>query len=391
MEGYIERELKDLFEKLSKVYNIISIVGARQSGKTTFLKQTMKNYNASYILFDDPDARDLFDEDIKKFESQYLEGYELSVLDEIQYCKDAGRKLKYLADKGKKLWITSSSEIILSKKILSYLVGRVSILRLFPFSITEFLRAKNQKEINKKILERIVWEHLNYGGYPKVVMTNDIEIKKTILRDIYETMILKDVAKTFSIEDLKSLENLVRYMASNTGNIFSYNKVSNQLDISFQTIKKYLGALEKSYLILRISPFYTNKTKEIIKQPKIYFLDTGLRNVISKEFSDDVGGQVFENYICSEITKFGKIPKYWLTKTHQEVDFIIEKDKDIIPIEVKVKCVNKKISKGLHSFISTYKPKKAVIIFYKGEKRKININNCEVIFTDLLGLKKIIC
>ncbi|MGF3584228.1 MAG: AAA family ATPase, partial [Thermoplasmatota archaeon] len=82
----------------------------------------MENFKSTYIFFDDPDVRSLFDEDVKKFELQYLNGYDFSVLDEVQSCENAGRKLKYLVDSGRKLWITSSSEVILGKEILSYLV-----------------------------------------------------------------------------------------------------------------------------------------------------------------------------------------------------------------------------------------------------------------------------
>src|SRR3989338_3563551 len=142
---YQERELKESFEKVASVYPIVAIVGARQAGKTTFLKERMKTTSSTYLLFDDPDVRNLFEEDIKRFDKQFMEGKDVSILDEVQYCKDAGRNLKYLADTQKKLWITASSEIILGKKVLSYLVGRVSILKLYPFSLQEFLNFKQQK------------------------------------------------------------------------------------------------------------------------------------------------------------------------------------------------------------------------------------------------------
>ena len=93
---FVEREIKGKFDGILKFYGIISLVGARQSGKTTFLKERMKGFNSTYISFDDPDVKGLFDEDIKKFEKQYMEGFEISILDEVQYCKDAGIKLKYL-------------------------------------------------------------------------------------------------------------------------------------------------------------------------------------------------------------------------------------------------------------------------------------------------------
>ena len=216
---YIERDIRDKFDKIFKNYNMIAVVGARQAGKTTFLKKQMERFKSSYVLFDDPDARTLFEEDIKKFEIQFLEDFDLSVLDEIQYCRDAGRNLKYLVDTNRKLWITSSSEVLLAKEILSYLVGRISIIKLYPFSYHEFLKSKGQKETTSSINQRMIWEHMIYGGYPKVVLTKDIEMKKTILRDLYETMLLKDVARTFSIEDIRSLEEFSKYLALSIGNI----------------------------------------------------------------------------------------------------------------------------------------------------------------------------
>lgn len=376
---YIERNLAKTFDKLVGAYSIISLVGARQSGKTTFLKEHAKNKRASYLLFDDPDIRNLFEEDVKKFEKQYIEGFDVAILDEVQYCKNAGRNLKYLADTGKKLWLTASSETILSKEVLSYLVGRVSVLRLYPFSLSEFLTAKGQNSFTKQMLERNIWEHITFGGYPKSIMVEDIELKKTILRDLYETMVLKDIARTFSIQDINSLEEFTKYLSLNIGNLISYEVISSDLKISFFTVKKYLDAIEKSYLILRVKPFFTNKLKELIKQPKIYFIDTGLRNSISKTFEPNFDGKLFENYVLSELLKIGYLPKYWRSKSKAEVDFIIEDGNDIIPIEVKLSSPDS-YGRSLYSFIDTYKPKRAFVVFYKGEYKKSKIGNCSVEF-----------
>lgn len=387
---YIEREIKDKFTKLLKVYPIIAIVGARQSGKTTFLKEQIKALNTSYLSFDDPDVRALFDSDIKKFENQFIMGKEFTVLDEVQYCKDPGIKLKYLADKGEKILLTSSSEILLSKDVLSYLVGRVSILRLYPFSIHEFFNAKAQKELTENILERHIWEHITYGGYPKVVIIEDIELKKTILKDLYETMILKDITKTFSLGDIQSLEEFAKYLSINIGNLLSYENITKNIRLSFQTIKKYINAMEKSYLIARVPPFYTNKNKEITKQPKIYFIDTGLRNIITNNFALQLEGKLFENYVYLELIKLGFYPKYWRTKAKAEIDFIIEKDNEIIPIEVKLHANPEKIERNLRSFILSYKPKKALIISYKTLGKKLKLNNCLIHFINVHKLKDIL-
>ncbi len=387
---YVEREIKNRFEKVAAVYPIVALVGARQAGKTTFLKEQAKRLNSSYLLFDDPDIRNLFEDDVKKFEVQYVDGQEISILDEVQYCEGAGQKLKYLADKGKKMWITASSEVILGTEVLLYLVGRVSIVRLYPFSIREFLESKGQKAPAKQALDRNIWEHITYGGYPKAVSAEDIELKTTILRDLYDTMVLKDIARTFSIEDIRSLEEFTKYLAVNIGGLVSYERVSNDIKISFQTIKKYLTAMEKSYLIIRVPPFYTNKTKEITKQPKIYFLDTGLRNTITKTFDTEPGGKLFENYVLSELVKIGFSPKHWRTKSKAEVDFVIEKDNEIIPIEVKLSANPDKVETSMHSFITTYKPKRAFVVTYKGAGGIKQVDNCKVEFVNILSLRKLL-
>ncbi|MBI2548959.1 ATP-binding protein [Candidatus Woesearchaeota archaeon] len=360
---YVERSIKEVFDKVKEVYMIIAVVGARQAGKTTFLKEQIKGIKAGYLLFDDPDIRELFEADIKKFELQYL-GQDLVVFDEVHYCREAGPKLKYLADSGHKIWLTSSSGIILGKDILSYLVGRVSVLKLYPFSFSEFLSAKGQKAMSNKVEKRLVWEHLTYGGYPKVILAEDNELKKIILRDLHDTMLLKDVARTFSIDDISSLEKASKYLSNNIGGILSYNSATNVLGISFPTLKKYLDALEKSYLVTLIPPYCKNKNKEISKQPKIYFIDTGMRNAVAGSFASVVDGKLFENYVLSELLKAGFSPKYWRTKAGAEVDFVIEAGEKIIPIECKLYADSAK--RSLNSFINTYGPSHAFVVNYEG-------------------------
>ncbi len=391
---YVERAIQDTFEKVLAAYNVVAVVGPRQAGKTTFLKEQMKRVknSPSYVMFDDPDVRALFEGDVKKFEKQYIEGHDVTVLDEVQYCNDAGRKLKYLADTGKKMWITSSSEVLLGRETLSYLVGRVSIVKLYPFSLREFLAFGGQKEPTGAILERNVWEHMNYGGYPKVVTTEDPETKKIILRDLYETIILKDVSMTFALEDMRTLETLVKYLAVNIGGLLSYESISRNINLSFQTLKKYLDALEKSYVIVRVPPFHTNKTKEITKQPKAYFVDTGLRNSVAKSFGAEPAGNLFENYVLLELIKLGFAPKYWRTKSNAEVDFVIEKeDGKPVPIEAKLDSEPGRIERSLHSFIDTYEPEMALVVTYKGrDKGETNVNGCRVVFTDALNMGKLL-
>lgn len=384
---YVPRDLTDEFTRRRPHYNVLAVVGPRQSGKTTFLKGEMKGTGGSYATLDDRDVRALFDEDEKMFESQFVEGHDLSVLDEVQYGEDAGRKLKYMADKGCVLWVTASSQLLLGKEILSHLVGRVTLLRLLPFSLAEFLRGKGQKAYTDDILRRMVWEHCTYGGYPKVVLTGGQENKRTILRDLYDTMLLKDVAMTFNLEDMGTLERMSKYLAINTGGSLAYGDLAASLGVSHQTVKKYLDAFERSYLVFVVPPYHTNKAKEITKQPRVYFTDTGLRNVIAGETGPELSGKVFENYVLSELWKVGTDPRYWRTKNGAEVDFVVETEGGgVIPVEVKLNSSGRKLGKGYRSFITSYGPDKGLVVYYRGEAASKRVDGCKVVFTDLPGM-----
>lgn len=146
--------------------------------------------------------------------------------------------------------------------------------------------------------------------------------------------------------------------------------------------------MEKSYLIIRIQPFYKNKLKELVKQPKLYFVDTGIRNVIAKEFftSPENKGKMFENYVLTELIKAGREVKYWQTKGGSEVDFIIQNGKELIPIEVKSKVNSSNIERGMNSFINYYKPKKAFVVFSEGKSFKLKRYGCEIRFVNIKDL-----
>jgi predicted AAA+ superfamily ATPase len=384
---YVEREIGVKFPRLCRAYGAVALVGARQAGKTTFLKHAAEGNKAAYVTFDDPDARELFESDVKRFERQYLEGAQYAILDEVHYCRNAGRDLKYLVDNGRKLRLTSSSEMLLSKEILSYLVGRISIIRLYPFSLGEFLSAKGVQEATDKALARSVAEHISYGGYPKAVLEADSDMKKTILADLYQTMLLKDVAQTFSISDMGSLESFCRYLAANAGGILSYENACTAAGISFQTVKKYLHAMEKSHVVMLSQPFFANKQKEIVKRPKAYFVDCGLRNAVARNFPAAPSGQMFENYVFTELMKAGHAPKYWRTKAGAEVDFVIEEGGRPIPVEAKLEPSEGKVESGLRAFIDSFKPPMAVVVGLKAERRMVKAGGCKVFFTDVAGLR----
>jgi predicted AAA+ superfamily ATPase len=384
---YVKRDIGHYFDKIKGLYNTIAVVGPRQSGKTTFLKKRIK-MNISYLLMDDIDVRSLFEEDVKGFENRYLRGNDVTIMDEVQVCKDAGINLKYLNDSENKMWITSSSEVLLGKEVLSYLVGRVSIVRLYPFSLSEYLRCNNYGKNDKIQVLRSIRELSSYGGYPRVALERDPELKTILLRDLYETMVLRDISKVFNINDIVALERSVKYLANMYTGQLSMENMSKDVAISFKTLRSYLTAMEKSYLIKLVKPYFTNQNKELIKQPKAYFIDNGMRNVISGNLGREMDGASFENLVFTELIKYGYEPRYWRKKTGVEVDFIIELGSEIIPIEVKLKVPEKRIESGLRSFIDQYSPKRALVVTSETDRADIEVSGTTVSFMDLVNLKE---
>jgi len=385
---YVERNITDRFSRLERIQRMVAVVGPRQAGKTTFLQHQMKGRDASYVLFDRLVVRDLFEKDVEKFEMEYLTGRELAVLDEVQYCKEAGRKLKYLVDTGSKLWLTSSSERVLAKEVLAHLVGRVVVLRLLPFDLDEFLRARGHRVMSELILEKAVWEHMLYGGYPLVVLAEDGRTKQDLLRSILETMLLKDVALTFGIDKTAELERLARYIALSVGSRVDYQAMCSTLELTYPTLKKYLDAMEKSYLTVTVLPFFRNKRSEISRQPKIYFMDPGLRNASAGRFITEPEGPAFENYVLTELLKLGHTPRYWRSKGNSEVDFVVETEDGVVPVEAKLRVVPGRVTRGLRSFITAFKPQQAFMVGYRADHGKQRMDGAQVMFTDVAGLRE---
>jgi len=259
---YVERELVKEFETYRALTRGLALTGPRQAGKTTFLRHHAPQ-NAQYLLFDDPDLADLFTNAFDQFRIKYPQ--EHLILDEIHQVPDAGRRVKYLIDTGRTVWLTDSSEQGLAP-LLGALVGRVTTFTLYPFSFAEFVTAKGGVPAER---ERFLWEHRRYGGYPRVVLAT--EERERLLHEIAETTLLKDVLASFRLSSPTSLKRLVKHLALLAGQQLSYDTLSESTGLSYRQLKEYVGALEASNLVRTVTPFFTNKQKELVKQPKIYF------------------------------------------------------------------------------------------------------------------------
>lgn len=388
---YINRFLEDKIRKYLSAKEIIAVVGPRQSGKTTLLRNIFKDLkNAFFLDFEDRETLELFNEDIKSFVELYVRKYKYLFIDEFQYAKEGGKNLKYIYDNYNiKMIISGSSVSSLSIQSIKYLVGRIFVFNLYPFSFEEFLSYKEpalykniylKRELSKPIIEKIIPyfnEFCIFGGYPRVILAKDREEKEAVLRNIYNTYFLKEIKEILNLPEDYKLSKLINALALQVGNIINYNELSDISSFNHKSLLNYLNILEKTFICLICRPFYKNKRTELMKSPKIFFLDNGFRDIVVKDFRQikyrQDKGMLYENFIASEIAKRNIDVKYWRTKSKAEVDFVIEKKNEAIPIEVKSDLKKKKITKSFASFIEKYKPKKSLILSENliGNKDKI--------------------
>ena len=183
--------------------------------------------------------------------------------------------------------------------------------------------------------------------------------KKKILENIYNTYLLKEIREVLGLSEDYHLINILKSLSLQIGEIINYNELSQLSGYNYYDLRKYLNILEKTYICGFIKPFFSNKRTELVKNPKVYFYDLGFRNVCIDNFSEERTdiGNIYENFIYSELIKKEKNIKFWNTKSKAEVDFIIEKEGKIIPIEIKSNIASEKITKSYASFIEKYKPK----------------------------------
>lgn len=373
---YIQRKLEGTILKHLRAPEIIAITGPRQSGKTTLLLHLLHDLPKTRILsFDDQETLTLFERHPKDFIAAHVEGNDYLFIDEFQYAKGGGKILKLITDHHRiKIFITGSSSIDITVQAVKYLVGRIFVFTLYPLDFQEFVSAKDASAqklfhaalkrhispLAHKILSELFEEYLLYGGYPRVVTESHTETKKIILRNIYNTYFLREVRDILGLIDDYKLQTLIKGLAVQIGDLIEYSELSRLSTFSYTSLKKYLNFLEKTYITTFVRPYYKNKRTEIVKNPKIYFLDTGFRNSVANDFRKlherPDGGALFENGLAMEFIKHEAELNFWRDKKRHEVDFVITQEGGMRrAIESKLYARKKDIEsmKVFHAFYPT--------------------------------------
>ncbi|MFQ6066744.1 MAG: ATP-binding protein [bacterium] len=423
---YFPRHLLTNLKKWIDRREIYAIKGPRQSGKTTLLKMLQdhliqeKRVNPENIVFltlEDREILDKFSRSPKEFVRTLIMHKKNErfyfLIDEFQYLVEGGQKLKLLYDlfENIKFIITGSSSLELAGKTGKFLVGRMFSFYLYQLSFEEFISLKSKQiknvyqqraklvrdfimkgkdfQIEEDIFgddfKKYFEEYALFGGYPEVVKTEDIETKRIILKNIYDTYITRDIIELLKITDITKFRTILGLLANQVGSLINYNSLTTDSQTYFKQIKHYLSILEETFIISLLRPFFTNKATELKKNPKIYFIDSGFRNYILNNFNElslrPDGGEIIENAVFTQL-KISQPDnlRYWRTLAKAEVDFIVEIGSEKIPIEVKYSYLRvPKVSRGFRNFLLQYHPKRALVLT-KGFWGELKIESSPVKF-----------
>jgi predicted AAA+ superfamily ATPase len=341
----IQRALTDrILEKIRKENKVVVIYGARQTGKTTLVKEIISRLPYRYLEINSDQRKYL--EVLASGDARKMKGLigdnELLFIDEAQRIPEAGLNLKILYDEipDVKLIVTGSSSLDLASKINEPLTGRKAVFTLYPISCLELRNTLSPFELRERLEELLV-----YGSYPEVVTRDAITGKIETIEEIGSSYLFKDVFELLELRNRDKLYDLLRLLAFQIGSEVSLNELSNSLKMSRETVENYLSLLEQTFIIFKVRGFSRNLRKEVSKMNKYFFWDTGIRNFMINNFNplsqrNDIG-QLWENFLLTERIKFlsGKGVNagkwFWRTYTGSELDYIEEKGGKLSGFEFK--------------------------------------------------------
>ena len=331
----IKRKITPYLLEMSRHFPVITILGPRQSGKTTLAKELFQNY--TYVNLEVKDAREVAINDPKAFFELYKPPV---IIDEVQRVPELLSTIQVLADASKekgRFILTGSHQPKLHEGISQSLAGRTGILKLLPFSIEELADAGISLSRD---------EYIFNGFMPRLY---DENIPPTMLYPAYcETYVERDVRQMINVSNQHAFETFLKLLAGRIGQVVNLSDLAGDIGISSTTLSSWLSVLEASYIVFRLPCYFKNFGKRLIKAPKVFFTDVGLAasllgiEKISQVARDPLLGGLFENLVVLEALKAryntGKQQPdlyYFRVQGRNEVDLIIDVNRQLIPVEIK--------------------------------------------------------
>lgn len=422
---FFDREIIEKIITELSTPDIIILLGSRQVGKTTILKMLCERFQKekrNHIFLDLDLETNL--EYFTGYESalKYIEfqGYDphkdplVLLLDEFQRVDRAGKTLKNLYDHhgNIKIIATGSSSLEINKTISESMSGRKLEFRVFPLNLREFLVFKGADKLisffdNFKIgddfpaflykeYEALAVEKLVFGSFPEIVTEADVERKGRKINDVLNSYLRKDIREHLGIKDTVQYKRVLEFLGITFANLLNVNNIAKELGTYYKKVSEFITIAEETYIADTIRPFSKNRKSEIIRNPKIFFEDTGMRNFLVKNMNRDLAlrldtGALIENFVYNELVNkidiFTEI-KFWRTKSEAEIDFLLLKDQEILPVEVKSGSYTN-IPKSLLLFCQKEKLSRAVIVT-KNVSKKLTRDSIDFYFIPFIFSSKIV-
>jgi len=349
----IDRNIAALLVKLANQYPVLTLIGPRQSGKTTLVKALFPG--KPYVTLEDPDLRSFASDDPRGFLTQYSGG---AIFDEIQRAPELSSYLQGLVDADPtpgQFILTGSQQFELMNQVTQSLAGRTAILRLLPLTLAEaqrFRKSPKHPDLAATLLK---------GFYPRI---HDKNLDPSqALADYFATYVERDLRQLAAVHDLQRFERFVRLCAGRSGQLLNLVSLGNDAGVSQPTARAWIDLLQTSFIVYLLPPWHTNTGKRLVKSPKLYFYDVGLAcwllglRTANQVARDPLWGSLFENFIIMEAMKdrlnAGETAEMYFYRDSEgnEVDLLLPTGGKLQAIEIKAGAtVNPDYFKGLKTF-----------------------------------------
>ncbi len=377
-------ELRDHLRKPE----ITLLIGPRQAGKTTLLKDLAADLRAegnSTLFYNLDIVRDWEhftgqEQFINQLQAKTGNQRHYVFIDEIQRLENAGHFLKGIFDRDlpHKLIVSGSGSLELKEKVTESLVGRKRNFYLYTVSPGEHAAYRTDYQYGERLpqvlatdnrlRQGILADYLRFGGYPAVVTETSEQDKVRTLEEIYQGYIERDIMALLQLEKTTAFVTLLRLLANRSGHPTNYSELAKLTNLNTATLKNYLWYAEKTFIVQSLTPYFTNKEKEIVKAPVYYFLDLGLRNFLRGIYDDPADrGLRFQTLVFRLLGHRFRHSvarlHFWRTKAKAEVDFVVNRGYDLLPVEVKSAPLKQPtVSRSYRSFLHQYRPAEGWIV-----------------------------
>ncbi len=392
---YYKRKIEEALQEARAHFPVVLITGARQAGKSTLLQHSLKDY--SYVNLDDPQKQELAKNDPELFLSHYQTPI---IIDEIQYAPQLLPYIKIRVDQNRRKYgqyiLTGSQTFQVMEGVSESLAGRIAIFHLFPMSWEEAREIPSWE--NAEVEENAMMHQLIKGFYPEFFVNPTLN-PNTWHASYLATYIQRDVRNIKAITDLGRFQTFLALLAARTGQLLNLSEVAKECGISHPTAKDWLSILESTYIIYLLRPFHNNRSKRLVKTPKIYFTDTGLLcYLLGIETPEQLlkifdRGHVFENMVIMECVKKLSYRKehaecfFYRTANQVEVDLVVQRKGHLEAYEIKfAKTLSKEMTSGLETFMKDHASVHASILSLKQETVPLKAHISAMHWSQVLSL-----